>query len=208
MSKRIPRRVLSYDDLRGPARDFLARYNPSGDVPVPIEEIIDLSFRMDIIPVPGLHAIHDIDGFITSDFEAIYVDQYVYESRPGRYRFTLAHELAHKFLHADVLKRFSFRTIAEWKDHVRNLDETDRGWLEWQAYAWAGLVLVPPAPLQERFQRALARISKAGFRDAFVSDAARHIVAGDLARQFQVSTQVVEKRQEYDKLWNPGRDRP
>lgn len=52
-----------------------------------------MEFRLgiDIVPMPGLHRLIETDGFITSDLKEIYVDEFVYVSRPGRYPFTLAH---------------------------------------------------------------------------------------------------------------------
>jgi hypothetical protein len=40
--------VYSYEDLRKKADDFLLKYNPSGDIPVPIEEIVEFDFRINI----------------------------------------------------------------------------------------------------------------------------------------------------------------
>jgi hypothetical protein len=74
---------LSYDDLRRRARDFLHTYHPSGTIPVPIEEIVEFEYEIDIIPVPGLHNAFEVDGFISSNLKAITVDAFVYNHRPG-----------------------------------------------------------------------------------------------------------------------------
>jgi len=66
--------------------------------------------RIDIVPMPGLHALIETDGFITSDLREIFVDEFVYQSRLGRYRFTLAHELGHSVLHRDVFRKEAFGT--------------------------------------------------------------------------------------------------
>lgn len=40
----------SYEDLRRKADEFLAKYHATGTIPVPIEEIVEFQFRMDIVP--------------------------------------------------------------------------------------------------------------------------------------------------------------
>lgn len=127
-------------------------------IPVPIEEIIEFEFGMNIIPIPGLHQGYEIDGFISSDLSEISVDQFVYESRPGRYRFTLAHELGHAVLHRKVYEAAAFSTIKKWKRFIEEIDLQDYEWLEWQGYAFAGLILVPPAPLKKKFAEAVRHL--------------------------------------------------
>ena len=46
---------------------------------MPIEEIVEFRFDMDIVPEPGLHAHFDIDSYITHDLREIRVDEFVYE---------------------------------------------------------------------------------------------------------------------------------
>jgi hypothetical protein len=36
------------------AEDFLATYHPDLDLPIPIEEIIEIDLELDIVPMPGL----------------------------------------------------------------------------------------------------------------------------------------------------------
>ncbi len=142
---------LSYEDLRGHADRFLAEHHPPGTIPVPIEQMVEFGLNLDIIPLPGLHAEYELDGFLSGDMTEISVDLYVFESFPSRYRFTLAHEAAHLVLHGDALKEVAPGSIADWKRFVRDLPEADRGWLEWQAYSFAGLVLAPCKPLAELY---------------------------------------------------------
>jgi hypothetical protein len=87
---------LPDEDIVPYALDFLLKYNPENKVPVPIEEIIEFDFSIDIVPLPGLQRLCDVEGFISPDFTTIYVDDFVYENRPYRYRFTLA-DKTHQF---------------------------------------------------------------------------------------------------------------
>ena len=137
----------SYNSLRGKANEFLAKYNPTGAIPVPIEEIAEFSLGLNIIPIPGLQDALEIAGFISSDFRSITVDQFVMERRERRYRFTLAHELGHLWLHREIFAQLNFHSIDDWKTFQKDVDAEDYGWLEWQAYVFGGLVLVPREPL-------------------------------------------------------------
>jgi hypothetical protein len=199
--QRISVPYLSYDQLRQVAAQFLQKYHPKGIIPIPIEEIIDLQFEIDIIPTPGLHKGFDIDAFITSDLSSIYVDEFVYDSRPGRYRFSLAHELAHLLLHKDVFRKMRFSTIAEWKKVMTEFPEKEYGYLEWQAYALAGLILVPPDPLAERFEKAISHLYKVGLSLETATEAARCMIEGALAEDFKVSAAAIGKRVASDNLW-------
>jgi hypothetical protein len=135
--------IHSYDDLRKKADEFLRTYNPTGTIPVPIEEIVEFEFDINIVSVLGLQREFEIDGFTSSDLKNIYVDEYVYTDRINRYRFTLAHEIGHILLHASVFKSQKFTSIDGWKEFTNTLPDADHRWLEYQGYAFAGLVLVP-----------------------------------------------------------------
>ena len=122
------------------------------------------------------------------------MDLYVFESRPARYRFTLAHEVAHVVLHGDSLKQVMPATVPDWKQFVRDLPEADREWLEYQAYAFAGLVLVPQAPLLREYRAALRRADEAGINLEQFPEVAKQYMATSIAKTFEVSATVIEKR--------------
>ena len=46
--------IHSYEDLRKKTDEFLRTYNPTGAIPVPIEEIVEFEFNINIVPVLGL----------------------------------------------------------------------------------------------------------------------------------------------------------
>jgi hypothetical protein len=129
MADRLLPPILSYRDLRRRAGDFLRTYHPAGTIPVPIEEIVEFRYRMDIIPVPGLQDAFEVDGFISSDLKAITVDASMQKHRQGRYRFTLAHELAHA-----VLRGFSWRIGS---DAWRTGNASSGTWTRRTAAGWS-----------------------------------------------------------------------
>jgi Zn-dependent peptidase ImmA (M78 family) len=196
--------ILSYEDLRSKADALLSKHHPSGAVPVPIEQIVEFDFDIQIIPVPGLQRVHEIDAFSSQDFEAIMIDRSVMESHsPYRYHFSLAHELAHAVLHRDVQRQLSFKTADDWKRAVASISEKDREWFEWQAYSFAGLFLVPNAALRNSLADAVGAAEKQGFSLRQYPDPSKDYVCSFLGRTFEVSSQVISKRIDKDGLWPP-----
>lgn len=187
--------------------DSFLKQNRVTSIPVDIERVIEFNYRIDIIPVPSLQAAFDIEGCSAFDFSAIFVDQYVYEQRYNRYRFTLAHELAHKVLHQEYYKKLAFSSISEWANVVEHIDENDRSKMEYQAYAFAGLILVPPKFLRTEFEEQLClfkpQIEQAQSNDHGRDDYLNTIADGIayiLSPKFQVSASVLSRRIKNDCL--------
>ena len=147
---------LSYEQIRQYAEAFLTTHHPFRHIPIPIEKIVEFRLQIDIVPLPGLEDAFGVVGFTSSDLREISVDQYVYEHQPGRYRFTLAHEVGHVMLHANLFKSQRFRNIEDWKKLIKKLPEFEYRSLKWQAYSFGGLVLAP-ADLLKRVPRTFAR---------------------------------------------------
>lgn len=181
--------------------DSFLKQNHLISIPINIEYIIESNYRMDIVPIPSLKTAFDIEGCSAFDFTAIYVDQYVYEQRYNRYRFTLAHELAHKIMHHEYYNKLKFSSISDWASLVEQIDENDRSKMEYQAYMFAGLVLVPPEFLRIEFDKQLrlfeSQIEQARSnglsRDDYVPTVLDGIAYG-LSPRFKVSTGVLSRR--------------
>jgi hypothetical protein len=196
MANKIPVPHLSYEQIRTKADSFLAQYNPSKKIPVPIEEIAEFSLGLNIIPLPDLQKTFDIVGFISGDFKSINVDKFVLENRERRYRFSLAHEVGHFVLHKDCLSAFTFNSIEEWKTFQCDIDDESNAWLEFQANSFGGLVLVPREPLASYKKNIEEQIKKAGMDST--TDAAQLMVAERLAIEFNVSKEAIDKRLQKD----------
>jgi Zn-dependent peptidase ImmA (M78 family) len=152
-----------------------------------------------------LQKTHSIDAFVSHDLQNIYIDNAVMESRsPNRYRFSLAHELAHIVLHKHVFENICFRSLREWKQVIQSMKETDRRWLEWQAHSFAGLLLVPRKPLREKLGEAVNMATDAGLDVHKYPDVAKDYVCNWIGKDFEVSAQVVEKRLDKDCFWPPS----
>ena len=178
----------------------MREFHAEGSIPTPIEEIAEIKCGLDIIPLPGLRDLLEIDGFISSDLSSITVDQFVLERRLNRYRFTLAHELGHLYMHRDIYTELQFGTLNEWKQFQREADEADYNWLEYQAYAFAGLVLVPTGHLKAQFQSAAEAAERIGFSQQSEPEAFLEYVTESLREVFQVSDAVIAKRLRYENL--------
>jgi Zn-dependent peptidase ImmA (M78 family) len=124
----------------------------------------------------------------------------VLERRLNRYRFTLAHELGHLYLHRELYAELRFGTLNEWKRFQTEVDETDYNWLEYQAYAFAGLVLVPTGHLRTQFQSAAEAAERIGFGRQGEPEAFLEYVVESLREVFQVSDAVIAKRLRYENL--------
>lgn len=192
----------SKDDLRERAAAFLAEHNASGTIPVNIEYIVEAGFEMDIVPVPGLQDCIEAVAYITRDLQEIRVDDFVYQHRVNRYRFSLAHELAHRRLHQEQWQQMHFHDVASWKEAVsRSIPEREYGYVEFHANFFAGLVLVPPLSLQTSFDKCVELAKQHGIDIADETSGAQAIVESYIAKEFEVSAEVVHRRLEADGVW-------
>jgi hypothetical protein len=190
--------VLSYEAIGSVAEKFLAEQHSSGSIPVPIERIIDVQMGIEISPEATLQHVCDVDGFVNTKCTTIHVDVEVYYSTTQhRYREILAHELAHILLHKDVMQKLRFATMAEWKNRYQSINPEQLGIIEWQAYAFAGLVLVPPKQLKEAYSAIKGLVQT---KLKMEGEAALFLTEEALGEKFGVSRDVVHRRLEADKL--------
>ncbi|MCG2713558.1 MAG: ImmA/IrrE family metallo-endopeptidase [Candidatus Omnitrophica bacterium] len=193
---------INYD-----AESFLSTYHPSLFIPIPIEDIIELQMKMDIISIPGLKDSFEkmgleIDAFISSDLKSISVDRYIYENRLNRYRFSLAHEIGHKILHEYLYVQFKFNVRDQWIKVLNQIPISERQIVEWQADEFAGLVLVPRLVLKNEYEIAIKEaetILKKSFEDN-QSLVENIVIEYLLTEKFNVSKYVIRRRLENDQL--------
>lgn len=192
----------SYDGLRRFAEHYLAQVHPDGTIPVPIEEIVDLQLQVDVVPMELLRD-WGVDAFTSHDRRTIYVDRGVYGHRsPNRLRFSLAHELSHILLHEKVFEAATFTDVQGWRNFIESIPAEQYGWIEYQAYALAGLLLVPSPALEEQFAVIAAELEKHGFDVQNLTSPGYAQVAKRLADLFGVSSTVIDKRAVKDGLWS------
>jgi Zn-dependent peptidase ImmA (M78 family) len=117
----------------------------NNNIPVEIEDIIELKLDISIIPVPNFLKLANMDALITSTFKYIYVDnnEYLDESRYNRLRFSLAHEIGHFILHKEIYYNFDIKNQDDYRKLYRDIPELQYGYLEIQANKFASYLLIP-----------------------------------------------------------------
>lgn len=166
---------------------------------MPIEEIVEFDLRLDVVPLPNLYRDFQIESWLSHDTRSIFVDLRQCEEMETRYRFSLAHEVGHLLLHADLYRGSKLSSFGDWLAFHEGLDPVLRDSMEWQARSLAGRILVPVPPLLERAQQLLDR---AGNRlpSAVASEALFGAISIPLANVFKVHEEVVRIQLSGDRL--------
>jgi len=191
----------NYETIRGWADSFLQRYHPKKTIPVPIEIIVERDLQLGIVPIPNLLKDHRVDGFLKPNCREIVVDQFICNHRPTRHNFTLAHEVGHLQMHANLYKKVRIDSLHDWKDFQNSLSEKSRGALEWQANAFAGLILVPADHLEtairscvRKFAGQWGRAKAAEVSKQALEDRLTQAVSQEICDSFCVSAEVIVRR--------------
>jgi len=190
------------------ANAFRHRFD-ADEMVCPIERIADVDLGLDIIPVENLYRQFGesrSSGYMTQDRTAIVVDDYCCHHMEETYRFTLAHELAHLELHEDWWEQCAFNSPEDWRRAIQSgaTDAEYRG-IEWQANAFAGLVLVPREFLQPLFEREGSRCAEIlgrheGHDRQTSFDIALEDMCDRVSQEFAVHPVTVGVRADYDGL--------
>lgn len=203
---------LSKEQIWEEAESFREKYVlPPDTVPVPIDEIVEFDMNIQPQPIPNLKSEHDIDGFLVfiRDTPVIYIDQNIYENerQENRRRFTYAHESGHFWLHIDRIKavkdEFNLDSPRDWIEFRANIPEDDLGWFEWQAYEFAGRLLVPRNRLIQELNSCSDKVS--AFRNVFPNGDDEQLIdylAGAINQVFRVAEKTIVKRIRHEKIWN------
>jgi Zn-dependent peptidase ImmA (M78 family) len=162
------------------------------DIPVEIEEIIEIKLKIKIIPIPNLMEQCGVDAQITSDFSAIYVDQKNYENDTNRFRFSLAHELGHFILHKDFYKHLKIRELADIFAFIGEIDNREYANLETQANKFANYFLIPREMLIKVKTEVLREISKKHDIKNIDEKTINSYLAGYISSRFSVSSGALE----------------
>jgi len=174
--------------------------------PIDVFTFFEVDLGLDAIPFDELAAKYRVDAAIKADFSGIYLDAEQYalmekgpEWKLNRLRFTVAHELAHYFIHRDLPQACDFNSLhdfARWTASNRGHKFT----VEQEANEFAGRLLVPESRLAALFdefapeaERLVPNFTTSGpLRDKF---------AEKIAPRFGVNAQVIAVRLDRDGLW-------
>jgi len=148
-SQFTPRR-LKFSTIRSIAEKFRQEHFEDPDeIPINIEDLIERILKIEIRPEFGLLEESKIESFLSNDLKTIVIDsgRYYEKAHEKRTRFTLAHEIGHLVLHANVYESITFSEFNDFRDFRLNLNEDDLDWFEIQADEFAGRLLVPRGKL-------------------------------------------------------------
>lgn len=190
---------LSPDYIREKAEEFRREHIFNSSIPVEIEHVIQSTMGIDIIPEKNLQIESSIDGYISRDFKYIYIDEDLYmdPSRYRRARFTIAHEIGHLILNRSCIELLRFNSVEEWKSFRLSLDPSIIGGIEWQAYEFAGRLLVPVDALIAAYRSTRSDIFKqfTSWDAPKISEDQIFLMASPkIAPKFDVSEDVIERR--------------
>lgn len=206
-SKEFKAPFIKIEDIIRAADGFRKRYWPQETIPVGIFEIVEFELGIEIQPIYNLREAGDVDALLLGDLKTIAVDQndFLNERAQNRLRFSIAHELGHLELHRDIFSKIIYSSIEEWIAFFQQIPEDQYYWIEQHAYEFAGRLLVPREKLIEKLDDAVALARSSGFDSWDTSgDSTRQYVAHGIARHFEVSDQVIERRLIRENLWPPG----
>ena len=184
--------------------DQLRTAHPAGrSLPVKVLDLAEFDLGLDLIPAGGLREQLDIEALLMGDLRSILVDRHAFMSPRLEYRlrFSVDHEIGHLILHRDIYGGLQHAGPREWFDYISAIPDVEYGWVEWQAYEFAGRLLVPPDALREAFQTAVQTAQAAGYSDWLAADeAAADYIATRIAPKFGVSADVIAKRLRVESL--------
>lgn len=193
--------------IRAEADAFREKYWAEKSVPVDVMGIVEFDLQMEIRPVAGMREELDVDAVLLGDMQTLVVDlgHYMDDRMQNRLRYSVAHEIGHKVLHADIYRAAGVASAEEWLHWFQSIPDDQYSWLEQHAHEFAGRLLVPPERLMSELAGAVERARQTGFVSWDSSgDAAREYIASSICRVFGVSSQVIEKRIDRERFWPPG----
>jgi hypothetical protein len=195
---------ISKDEIWQRADEFRAEVWPSGEIPVNIMDIVEFDLGMEFRAVSSLRTDDDVDALLLGDWQTIMVDQGLFmdDRYSNRLRFSIAHELGHYVLHRDVFDQIPHTTTEEWICFMRDIPEKEYSFIEYHAYEFAGRFMVPPVALTAELEKALVLVEKNGLsRAALCEDAHLAYIATGIAKAFDLSSDVIERRLKSESLW-------
>jgi hypothetical protein len=197
---------LSREDIWRRADAFRGQHGKGDAVPVDVLAIAELSLGLDVVPVRNFGNTASVVALLLGGGDAIMVDydHYMRENLQSRLRFSVAHEIGHLVLHADLYRRLELTSVEDWVKFVQSIPEEEYRWIEYHAYEFAGRLLVPPNVLRQELASSVRKALHHGLsRDMLSSDAALEHISSTMCRRFGVSGEVILRRIEKEGLWPP-----
>jgi hypothetical protein len=174
--------------------------------PIDVFTFLEVDLGLDPIPFDDLLSKYRVEAAIKADFSGIYLDAEQYtlmekgpEWKLNRLRFTVAHELAHYFLHRDLPQTCHFTSLPDFAKWTVNYDG-HKYTAEQEANEFAGRLLVPETRLGQLFDEFASEANRLmpNFMD---SGQLRDKFSERVAPRFGVNAQVIAIRLDRDGIW-------
>ena len=185
---------ISYSEIGRRAESFLRQNYPSFEIPIPVEDIIELKLGLNIFPFPRLYKDHGLNGFLSRDLSTIHVDEIQYNQFNEKYRYTLAHELGHYVLHKACYDDLTFQSIDDYKRWRISVPAEEISWFETQGEWFAGQLLVPTKQLIDVCHTVVAKHRPVFKKMTSIPDDIWSYISIEIAGYFDVNPPVVEIR--------------
>lgn len=185
----IPYRQLQ--NIQNAADEFRNKYWDVS-IPIDIELIIEKDLGMLVIPIEGLKQSCQTDAMLLSNLEEIVYDPNV---PVNRLRYSIAHEIGHYVLHSSALEHLRPDSYENWFEIIKSIPEPVWGTAEFQAYEFAGRLLVPNDILTYEIDKLKNLIKSA--REEIPSVEQEVLIdylSPKLSKVFNVSPDVISRR--------------
>ncbi len=187
------------------ADDFRTQIANDPIPPVDVIYIAEIELGLEIIPTPRLFSEIGMDAALAPNLETVYVDEESYLKWEAgknwiekRLRFSFAHELGHRVLHADIIQESTFKSLDDFKRWAGSPENYRRA--EYQADEFAGRLLVPIDILKAEYDRYQVEAEKFDPNWQEIEGIREHM-AKKIAPRFGVNHQVIEVRFDHESIW-------
>jgi Zn-dependent peptidase ImmA (M78 family) len=186
-ANRVP--YIGKEELIRKADEFLKKYNLKNEIPVPIEDIVEITLGMKVLYPDGLKKAIGADSYLCIDPTIIVIDSSQINCIE-RLRFTYAHELSHFILHKDVYDLRKVNDEDSYKEFQNSITGDEIKRLESQAYYLAGYLLMP----KDVFRRNVDNIIKNEGGISLLSVSAIQRLVESVSTDFFVSGECARKQ--------------
>lgn len=187
-----------HDGIIQKSADEFRSENWGNSIPVDIELIAERNMNLLVIPIDGLMPTCGTDAMLLGNLEEINYDP---QSPPNRVRYTIAHEIGHLVLHKAAISKLRPESYEDWVKIIESVPKTICGRAEYQAYEFAGRLLVPPDKLKEAINKLKPLIEVAKKELPYIEpEVLIDFLTPSLARIFDVSADVIKRRIKIEKI--------
>lgn len=105
-----------------------SRFPSCATLPVPVLDLAEFDLGLELVPKAGLRQAGDIEALLLGDLKTIFVDRdaFLDPRSENRLRFSVAHELGHLILHANVYGGLRHESLEAWMEFLLAIPEVSR----------------------------------------------------------------------------------